>query len=406
MILSHKIRIYPNNKQKSHIEKSFGVSRFTYNWILEKFNQYQATNTPFYLYELKKEFNAIKKVSFPFVCEVSKYASQEAFIDFKDALHAYYNKTKRHVTLNYKSKKDPHQNYYVGGDLIRVFQKEGIDKDYLKLPKMDALKLSEKIRFNGHIVGVRIIREHNTYYVVVNINTEHHMSSISKPNLSVGIDLGIKHHITLSNGLQIDYPNLSSLINRINFMQRKLSRKNHPRTKDDNTPCSNNYIKQKTKLINLYRRLDNVKRDYEKKVTSILVNHYSDICIEDLSVEHMKHNRFVAKNLQFISFNKIRTNLEYKCSEYGSNLHIANRLFASSKICSNCGVAKTKLKPSTRIYKCHNCGLSIDRDLNAAINLKNYIGRVTSDIMPLDLDSFIADCKKSNINVFRIEEGR
>ena len=141
MILSHKIRIYPNNKQKSHIEKSFGVSRFTYNWILEKFNQYQATNTPFYLYELKKEFNAIKKVSFPFVCEVSKYASQEAFIDFKDALHAYYNKTKRHVTLKYKSKKDSHQNYYVGGDLIRVFQKEGIDKDYLKLPKMDALKL-------------------------------------------------------------------------------------------------------------------------------------------------------------------------------------------------------------------------------------------------------------------------
>ncbi len=408
MILSHKIRIYPNNKQKTQIEKSFGVSRFTYNWVLERFNQAQENHLPFYLYELKKEFNAIKQEAFPFVCEVSKYASQEAFLDFKDALNSFYKKSSRHkhIALRFRSKKDPVQNYYVGGDSIRIIHKDGIDKDYLKIPKMSELKLSEKVRFSGHIIGLRIKKEHNTYYAVISANVESQPVAQHKTNDIVGIDLGIKHHITLSNGLQIDYPNASKIIKRINIEQRNLSRKIHPRIKDDPTNYSNNYLKQKSKLSHLLEKLDNIKRDYERKVTSILTSNFNTICIEGLAVEPMKLNTYVAKRLQYISFNRIKNNLEYKCSKTATELIIADRLFASSKTCSNCGSIQKDLKLSTRIYKCQKCGLILDRDLNAAINLKNYVGRVTSEFKPLDLDSFIADCKKSNLKVSRFEEGR
>ena len=408
MILSHKIRVYPNNKQLTHIEKSFGVARFTYNWVLERFNKSQKDHSPFYLYELKKEFNAIKQDSFPFVCEVSKYASQEAFLDFKDALKAFYQKSsqRNNVTLKYRSKKDSVQNYYVGGDSIRIIRNNETKKEYLKLPKMTAIKLSENIRFDGHITGARIKKEHNAYYAVISIDVNMQHCFEHKHRNGIGIDLGIKHHITLSNGLQIDYPNTSKIIKRIQSEQRKLSRKVHPRTKDDPKIYSNNFFKQKAKLACFFRKLDNIKRDYESKVTSILAKNFNNICIEDLSVEPMKLNPYVAKKLQTLSFYNIKTNLEYKCNIFASKLVIANRLFASSKTCSNCGAIKTNLTMSMRIYKCQKCGLIIDRDLNAAINLKKYIGRVTSEFKPLDLEVLIADFNKSNLNVSRIEEGR
>ena len=407
MIRSQKIKLILNNKQTSFIEKSFGVNRFTYNYILENFKNNK--DSTFDLYKLKKEFNHNKKEKYPFTYEVSKYVSQEPFMDFKDTLNKYFErrKSKKHVELRYKSKKDIFQSFYIGGDQIKIVHKEDSDKDYLKLPKMTPIKLSENIRFIGHIVGLRIVRKFNKYYASISFNIPDIDKKEAISNEVIGIDLGIKNHITLSNGLLINYPlSINKVVKRIKIEQKKLSRKVHPRTKDDPKMFSSNYLKNKLKVDLLYERMKNIMVDYERKVAKILVSHYSFISMEDLNVINMKKDKYIARNLQHISFYRLKTFIEHKKDEYLSSLNIVDRFFPSSKRCSRCGDIKVNLSLTERIYKCEECGLIIDRDINAAINLKNNVGRVTSELKPLDLAILIKTFIRSHIDISKIEEGR
>lgn len=405
MILSQKIRIYPNNKQRTFIEKSFGVARFTYNWILEQYNK---NSIDFDIYKLKKKFNALKKVEFPFVYEVSKYVSQEPFMDFKDSLRSIKSFKMNGNTLHFKSKKDTFQSFYIGGDQIKMIKKEGVDKDYIKLPKMLPIKLNEHIRFAGHITGCRITRKFDKYYVSINVEVDETIKSTNNDNYdAIGLDLGIKNNIALSNGLIVNYPeSINKQISKIIKTQKVLSRKVHPRTKDDPKIFSKNYFKQKRKLDNQLERLDNIKRDFEHKVSYILTNSYRYICIEDLSIQKMKGDKNVARRLQKLGLYRFRKELEYKSQLYGCQIIIADKYYPSSKTCSFCGNKVEILKLNTRTYKCFKCGLVIDRDINAAINLKNLVGRVTSELTPLDFNILIKEFKTSNINVFKIEEGK
>ena len=408
MIRSQRIKLILNNKQISFIEKSFGVNRFTYNYILENFKNNKDKN--FDLYQLKKEFNHLKKEKYPFTYEVSKYVSQEPFMDFKDTLNKYFErrKNKKHIELRYKSKKDNLQSFYIGGDQVKIVHKGNNNKDYLKLPKMFPIKLRENIRYNNaHITGLRIVRKFNKYYASISFNIDDIKKKEPLSNDIVGIDLGIKNHITLSNGLLLNYPSsINKVIKRIKIEQKKLSRKVHPRTKDDPKVFSSNYMKNKLKVDLLYEKMRNIMIDYERKVAKILISHYSFISIEDLNVINMKKDKYIARNLQHISFYRLKTFIEQKVEEYHSSLNIVDRFFPSSKRCSRCGNIKHSLTLSERIYKCEECGLVLDRDINAAINLKNNVGRVTSEFKPLDLVMLIETFKRSYINVVKIEEGR
>ena len=406
MIRSHKIRINLNNKQKTIVEKSLGVSRFTYNWILDRFKN---RSINFNIYDLKKEFNSIKKEQYPFVLEVSKYVSQEPFMDFKDTLNKFHEKikNKEHITLRFKSKKDVEQSFYIGGDQVKIVHKEGIDKDYLKLPKMSPIKLTEKLRFNGHIVSCRIIKKFNKYYAAISVEVTNIEKKETKTSKAIGIDLGIKNHITLSNGLALNYPNsIDRITKRIKVVQKQLSRKVHPKTKDDPKIYSKNYIKMKKKLDKQYETLKNIMIDYERKVSNLLAKTFSSICIEDLNTQSMKKNHNIAKQLQTISFYRLRKYIENKLDDYNTELLINKKYFPSSKTCSRCGNINKDLKLSTRVYRCKNCGLIINRDVNAAINLVQNVGRVTSEFTPLDLNTLINDAKVSNIKALKIEEGK
>ena len=407
MIRSQKIKLILNNKHITFIEKSFGVNRFTYNYILENFKN--KNDKTFDLYKLKKEFNHLKKEKYTFTYEVSKYVSQEPFMDFKDTLNKYYErrKNKKHVELRYKSKKDIFQSFYIGGNQIKIINKKGSDKDYLKLPKMTPIKLTENIRFNGHITGLRVVRKFNKYYASISFDIPDINKKETLSYEAIGIDLGIKNHITLSNGLLINYPSsISKIVKRIKIEQKKLSRKIHPRTKDDPKVFSSNYIKNKLKVDLLYERMRNIMIDYERKISKILVSHYYYISMEDLDVLNMKKDKYIARNLLQLSFYRLKTFIQTKIEEYHSSLNIVDRFFPSSKRCSGCGNVKQYLFLNERIYKCEKCGLTIDRDINAALNLKNNIGRVTSEFKPLDLATLIETFIKSHIDVSKIEEGR
>ena len=179
---------------------------------------------------------------------------------------------------------------------------------------------------------------------------------------SVGIDLGVKELATLSDGTVMHNPHaLKSNLRRLKKAQRNLSRKRKG---------SNRRRKARAQVARLYARVANLRSDALNKTTAMLAHTYADISIEDLNVAGMAGNHGLAQSIQDAAFAEFRRQLTYKTARTGARLHVIDRWYPSSKTCSNCGTVKAKLSLSERVYHCGKCGLSIDRDVNAAINIQ------------------------------------
>ena len=178
---------------------------------------------------------------------------------------------------------------------------------------------------------------------------------------AIGIDLGVKTLATLSDGTVIENPRcLASSERRLKRAQKALSRK---------TVGSNRRAKARVKVARLHAHVANQRIDAMHKATTWLAETYSDISIEDLNVAGMVKNHRLAKAVSDAAFGEFRRQLEYKTARTGATLHVINRWYPSSKTCSACGTVKAKLSLSERVYRCDACGLSMDRDLNAAVNI-------------------------------------
>jgi len=160
---------------------------------------------------------------------------------------------------------------------------------------------------------------------------------------------------------------------RIKRLERQLSRKYRMNKQGDKYVKTNNILKLKKKLLRLQHQLTNIRRNYRHQITSELVKREpSFISMEDLNVKGMMKNKHLSKAIQEQGFYEFRTFLTYKCKEHGIPLYLVGRFYPSSKTCSCCGYKNKDLKLSDRIYKCPNCNAVIDRDINAAINIRNY----------------------------------
>ena len=179
---------------------------------------------------------------------------------------------------------------------------------------------------------------------------------------AVGIDLGVKTLATLSDGTIVPNPHsLAADEQRLKRAQKALSRK---------TKGSKRRAKARERVARIHARVANRRSDALNKLTTRLAQTYSDICIEDLNVAGMLKNHRLAKAISDASFFELRRMLEYKTAKTGAKLHFIDRWYPSSKTCSQCGSVKAKLSLNVRVYRCENCGLVIDRDLNAAINIQ------------------------------------
>lgn len=179
---------------------------------------------------------------------------------------------------------------------------------------------------------------------------------------AVGIDLGIKELATLSDGTVIHNPHaLKANLKRLKRAQKSLSRK---------TKGSNRRRKAREWVARLHARVASLRSDAINKTTAVLARTYSDISIEDLNAAGMARNHRLAQAVSDAAFAEFRRQLEYKTARTGARLHVVDRYYPSSKTCSNCGMVKAKLPLSERTYRCDECGLVIDRDLNAAINIQ------------------------------------
>ena len=238
------------------------------------------------------------------------------------------------------------------------------DPKALWLPRIGRVHCFENVtaRVDGaRVLNMTISRRGGRWYAALTVERDEPTVKQAPKGGAVGIDLGVKALATLSDGTVIPNPHhLQADEQRLKRAQQALSRK---------MKGSKRRAKAKDRVARLHARIANRRTDTLHKLTTRLAQTYSDICIEDLNVAGMVKNHHLAKAVQDASFYELRHQLEYKTAKTGARLHFVDRWYPSSKTCSNCGSVKTKLSLKERTYKCEHCGLVIDRDLNAAINI-------------------------------------
>jgi len=394
-MLAHKIELKATNKQKTYFSKACGVARLAWNWgVYQWQEQYKNGEKPNGL-ELKKQFNAKKKEEFPFVYEVTKYASQQPFIQLQQSYNKFFKK--QGGRPKFKKKGKSKDSFYIGGDQIKVIGKK------VKIPNLGLVNLRENIRFDGKIMNATVSKIADKWFISFCIKPSMSYFEPCKNQASVGIDLGIKSLVTLSNGLFVDSPKpLKKYLRKIKRVSRQLSKKVHSRKKGDTTPKSNNYKKHSIKLAKIHKKIADIRTNSLHKLTTALTDNFQYISIENLNVKGMMANHKLAKAISDMGFYEFRRQLEYKSKLKGNIINVIDRWFPSSKTCSVCSNIKKDLTLKDRIYKCQKCGLEIDRDLNASINIHNQLPIVHRKVTPVEITAM--DLEAGLLNLTSIIE--
>jgi putative transposase len=368
---AYKIRLYPTKKQSTLMDKTFGCVRFIFNKMLdEKTSVYELLkNDKKKLYSHKYKTEKEYKVEFPWLSEVSSYALQQSRQDLENAYRNFFNSLKKRGKVGFpkfKSRKDklsykePQNNLNKKTPMIYIKDKK------IKLPKMGFIKfrgLSEN--FKGEIKSVTVTKEKTGFYYASILVEQDQVIRIRKSNGIIGLDYGLKELITTSNGEHIKgiKDHLKNIEAKIIKQQKHLSRKQKG---------SNRKEKCRVKLAKLNAYKTNFQNHFFWNLANKLCNENQVIGIENLNIAGMLKNRKLSKAIYKTSWSSFVLKLEQKAKEYGTIVYKIDRFFPSSKTCSCCGAIKEDLTLADRVYKC-DCGNEIDRDINAAINIKNLL---------------------------------
>jgi putative transposase len=358
--LTHKIKLNATCKQQQYFKKACGVARFTWNWALAKWDEkYQAGEKTSAL-ELKKEFNRLKPTEFPWIYEVTKYASQQPFIHLQKAYEAFFKKRARHPNFKKKGMRD---SFYIGGDQLKIIRQK------VKIPNLGWVKLTEELRFTGKIISGTISRTADYWFISITVETDQKPKACENQAI-IGLDLGIKNLATLSNGeVIINKKPLKQSLKRLKRIQRRLSRQQKG---------SKNREKTKKALARQHYKISCKRNNALHKLSTNLTDRYRYIVIEDLAISDMVKNRQLSQQIMDGGWYEFRRQLSYKAGLKGNKIFVADRWFASSKHCSSCGYKKATLGLEERIYRCSSCGLEMDRDLNAAKCLERLVSTESS----------------------------
>jgi len=299
--------------------------------------------------------------------EVSKCAPQEAFRDLERAVRNWREGRANFPRFKRKKSLDDNKARLTGS--IRVTPR------HVKLPRIGKVrtkeqtdKLLELLRAGkARILSATISREADRWFVSLTCVVERpdpEIREAGSPEDIVGVDLGLESFITLSDGTKVEAPKpLRKALRLLERRSRQLSRKQK---------FSQNFRKASLRLARLHRRIRNIRRDFLHKVTTWLVKTKSVIVVEDLNVQGMSQNGNLSQAIYDVSWGMFRRMLEYKCQWYGARLIVVPQDFPSTKTCSHCGEVGPPLPLSQRVFRCEACGLEMDRDWNAALNLWQY----------------------------------
>lgn len=373
VVRGYKTELDLNNEEHTACLKHAGAARFAYNWGLARsIEAYRTTGNRPTAIDLHKQLNALKPTDFPWMYEVSKCAMQEALRDLNTAYRNFF----RHVALKkqglwrgklgfpkMKKKSKAIGSFRLTGS-IRVFS------DSVQLPRLGRLRLHEHdfIPTDAKVLSATVSEQAGRWFVSIQVEEEQEKPTATATTL-IGVDLGIKMLATCSDGMTFENPRaLKHAHKRLRRLERQKSRRKKG---------GKNRKKTCRKLAHQHARVTNIRKDAVHKLTSYLSKNHALVAIEDLHVAGMLKNHKLAQAVSDSPFGEIRRQLEYKASWQGAHLVIIDRWYASSKTCSGCGWVDEDQDLSDRTFICQECGLVLDRDLGAAINILKEALRTT-----------------------------
>lgn len=373
MILAKKIRLYPTEEQEQKLWQSVGTARFIYNWTINRQEENYKTGGKFIKDgDLRKEITQLKKSEFSWLNEVSNNVAKQAV---KDCCNAYKNFFKGLADKpRFKSRKKSKPSFY--NDTSKLKAKE----QSVLIEKVGWIKTKEQVPLNVKYTNPRISFDNKYWYLSVGVEIEE--PTIELTDQSIGVDLGLKDLAICSNGMTFKNINKTKEVKRLKKVlkrkQRKVSRKYEMNKikKGGEVRCqykkTNNITKLENEIRLLHRRLSNIRSNHIHQTTNKIVKTKpSRVVMETLNIKGIMKNKHLSKAISEQCLYDFKTKMKYKCEFYGIEFVEADKWYPSSKMCSNCGAIKKDLKLSDRIYKC-SCGLYIDRDYNASINLSKY----------------------------------
>ena len=375
MFIAVKYRIYPNKEQSDLIDRTIGCARLVYNLMLNDFYENNIVKTP-----------AMYKSEYPFLKKVDSRALANSQMDLKQAFRNYKQNPKHFGKPKFKKKSHSKLSYKTNNQQGSV----RIENNKLILPKFrPGIKIVEHRKINGIIKSVTIERTSSDYYtasILYNVSDELNVRLLSKDSI-LGIDLGIKHLAITSDNEKYDNPKYyhktqSKLKKEQKILNRRLEQNVKKRVYDKNGKCikviykkplseCKNYQKQKKKVAKIQNKIKHQRLDNLHKVSTEIIKNHDYIVLETLRIKNLMKNRRLSKSIADVGWSMFINMLEYKAERYGKQVIKIDQWFPSSQICSHCQHNSGEKPLNVREWKCYNCYTKHDRDVNAAINIKN-----------------------------------
>ena len=354
MYLSHVIELQPNRAARVYFAKASGCARQAYNWGVEQLRNDRCNGVRRSAMDLNAAFNAVKRVDYKWQLEVTKCAAAGAFRNLAKAMNNFWAKRAKFPTLHRKYAKD---SFELTNNVFRF------DGKYVMIPKLGRVKMAETLRFQGKIMGAVVKRKADRWFIAVTVELPD--PTIAPREMAVvGLDVGLNHYAVLSTGEKLVGPKaLKRYLGKLRRLSRSLSRKQKG---------SNRRKGARLKLARLHYRISCQRKDFWHKLTTHLCRTYTHIGVEDLNIRGMIKNRRLARNIADAGWGMGLAILQVKAPRYGVIVTKADRFYPSSKTCNKCGYKFKELDDlNIRDWTCPSCGQSHDRDVNAAINLRN-----------------------------------
>ena len=394
VVQAYRFALDPAPEQDSRLRSHCGGQRYAYNWGLARvtanLDQREAEAsyglageelTPSFnwsAYSLRKDWNQAKREIAPWWDENSKEAYSSGLANLATALKNWDDsrrgkrKGRKLGFPRFKGKRSGLSCRFTTGAFGLAD-----DRRHVKLPRIGVVRTHESTRKlarhvergTARIRSATVSHRAGRWFVSFSVEIARHDPTPAQPQTAVGVDLGVTSLAVLSTGEVIANPrHLEVALRELRRLQRQAARRQAPDRRTKATP-SVRWRKTQVRIATLHARIANARRDGLHKLTTRLVRTFGAIVLEDLNVSGMLRNRYLARHVAGVGMAELRRHIEYKTSWAGVHLHIADRWYPSSKTCSACGAAKTKLRLSERTFTCDSCGFTLDRDLNAARNL-------------------------------------
>jgi putative transposase len=365
VVRGYKTELDLNNEQRTACLKHAGANRFAYNWGLARSKEvYRASGKRPTAIDLHRELNALKRTDYPWMYEVSKCAPQEALRDLEKAYKNFFRRVDLKSQGKWRGKlgfpKFKKRCLAIGS--FRLTGSIKVESDAVQLPRLGRLRLHEHgfIPTDGKILSATVSEQAGRWFVSVQMEVEQEQPTPTATS-AIGVDLGIKTLATMSDGSRVDNPRaLKHAEMRVIRLERQKARRKLG---------GKNRKKTRLKLAKQHAHVANIRKDASHNLTTNLCKNHALVGIEDLHIAGMLKNHKLAQAVADTGMGEIRRQLEYKASRSGVHLVVIDRWFPSSKMCSACGWIDEDQDLSDRVFICQECGLVIDRDLNAATNI-------------------------------------